>query len=428
MKILTANGFKDFKSVKKSNKIIGVTIILENGENLSCTAHTKIKANGKWKLARNFEVGDTINNQKIVEIKPMVSEFYDIIEVEDEASFIVNKNFLVHNCAFIKNYAEFENAITPTISSSNQSKVIMTSTPIGLNHWYDMWINAEEGKSIYKNYKVEWHAVPGRDAKWKEEKIKTLKGGARAFAQEYACEFLGSSDTLVDINTLIEMKSKKAIKVFNDFKIYKEPEPNNNYIMLIDPARGGGDNFAVHVINVTKMPFVQVASAVFNEYYLKIPPKLLDILNYYNKALLIMENNDASGLSVVDLLFNVYEYENIYKEKINGIRGVRTTKLTRDRNLNLMKWVLENKKLILHDKDTIDELMVFVNIDGKYQAQSGKTDDLVMSLSLLFFIFNNIKYLDNYQSFLASIDSMEAEKEEERNEFLDLITTCYFHG
>lgn len=421
MKILTKAGFKPFDGVKQSKKTNGIKFELDNGDSLTCTLQTRIEINGNWVYARQLKIGDKINNIKIKTITPICTTYYDIINVLDEASFIVNKSFNVHNCAFISNYAEFENAIIPTISSSKNSKIIMTSTPCGLNHWYDLWMNAEEGKSSFKNTKVEWWQVPGRDESWKETMIKTLKGGARAFAQEYACEFLGSSDTLIDIETLMSMKAKDILYTKDNFKIYKEPNPNNNYIMLCDPARGGGDNFAVHIIDVTNMPFEQVASATFNEYYLKLPIKLLDILHMYNDALLIMENNDASGLAVVDILWNIYEYENIYSEKYR-VRGVRTTRATRDKNLNLMKWCLENKRLVLHDKDTIDELTTFINNNGRYEAQSGKHDDLVMSLSLLFFIFKDVRKLSDYTSFIEN----KHEEEQEQNEFIELLKCAYF--
>lgn len=421
--ILTKEGFKPFKSVKISAKDAGLKISFNNNTTITVTENTKINLGNGYIYAKELKIGE----YNIINIERVYNEkFYDIVEVTDTNSFIVNNNFDVHNCAFINNYDDFSNSIIPTISSSKTSKIIMSSTPKGLNHWYDLWKQAENGQSAFKNFKVEWWEIPGRDENWKEEQIKTLKGGKRAFAQEYACEFLGSAETLIDISVLTSLKYKSPIEIKGNIKYYEKPIENHNYILVGDGAKGGGDKFAIHIIDVTTIPFKQVVTANFDEVYLQLPVILNSLLQQYNNALLLIENNEGAGTSICDILFQVYEYENIFQQERKNYFGVRTTLGNRPKILSTMKWVIENKKIEIFDKETINQLFTFVNHNGKYQAQQGKNDDLVMSLALLFNIFDNVKALTDYDTFVKDMTEKEETKEKEDNEFLGLLSLSFF--
>lgn len=330
----------------------------------------------------------------------------------------------VDEVAFIDCWDDFSKSVLPTISSGTKSQAIYTTTPKGLNHFYHMWTNGENGKSLFKNFRVEWWEVPGRDEAWKQEMLATLPGGEIEFAQEYACEFLGSSDTLINISSLKMLRYSEVYvrDIFTfGFKRYEEVRECHQYIMTVDPAKDGLDKFAVHVFDVSKFPFIQVASANLNVNYLKMPGVLYEIGTYYNNAFIIIENNEGAGQSVVDKLYDNYEYENLYRDPNKEYYGFRTTSTTRNQILSNLKIFLENNKIYLNDKDTIDQLFVFINRGGKYQADKGYHDDLVMALAILFAPFLHKNMYSDYQSFIASL---EGEKEEIEN--LNISTFGFF--
>ena len=100
--------------------------------------------------------------------------------------------------AFIPNHIcdQFFSSVYPTISSGKKSKVIIISTPNGMNMFYKMWEDSLKGRNEYINHEVHWSQVPGRDEKWKKQTIRNTS--QRQFTQEFECEFLGSQDTLIN--------------------------------------------------------------------------------------------------------------------------------------------------------------------------------------------------------------------------------------
>jgi len=109
--------------------------------------------------------------------------------------------------AFVpKNMADdFFTSTYPVISSGKTSKVIIVSTPYGLNHFYKMWVDASEGRSTYKPLEIHWSMVPGRDEAWKEETIRNTS--EEQFRQEFECV---DGDTIVEI---FDIKTKEEYRV-----------------------------------------------------------------------------------------------------------------------------------------------------------------------------------------------------------------------
>lgn len=241
--------------------------------------------------------------------------------------------------------------------------------------------------------------------------LATLPGGEVEFAQEYACEFLGSSDTLISISSLKMLKYSDNYNrdVFTfGFKQYETVKEEHNYIITVDAAKDGLDKFAIQVFDVSKFPFIQVGSANLNVNYLKMPGIIYEIGNYYNNAFIIVENNEGAGQSIVDKLYDVYEYENLYKDKDKDYYGFRTTTSTRSQILSNLKIFLENNKIYLNDKETIEQLFVFINRSGKYQADKGYHDDLVMALAIMFAPFLDKNMYSDYHSFINSLEQTES--------------------
>jgi hypothetical protein len=214
------------------------------------------------------------------------------------------------------------------------------------------------------------------------------------------------------------------------------PQKNHSYVIGIDTAKEGIDNFAIQVIDVTNFPFKQVASAKLQVDYL-IMPEYIDLLGReYNEAFLVIENNEGSGQSVADILYMQYEYGNMYRDRnendtlYKSYPGFRTTLKSRPLILNLLKIFVEEDKLIINDADTINELYTFTKSDKvtvKYEAEEGTHDDMVMALALCFAPFTHIKAFDDLELFLSAIHAETVDDDNNRiDKYLSLLDTGSF--
>ena len=371
-------------------------------------------------------------------------------------------------------WESFVDSVLPSQSSLAWKKTIVISTPNGLNHFYSMVKDSKKRKVIenvqeseiaeikkketvldtVKNkygtfdvqidkpsndmelITVDWRKVPRYDRKGNLIDPETFKqqvidrDGLQFFLQAYACEFLGSSHTLISGDVLKEIESVKPkdrifVQGTEEFvKIYEEPIENHKYILSVDPAKDGRDYFALHMIDVTKFPFKQVASGRLQIDYLLMPNFLYDFANSYNTAFTIIENNEGAGQSIADTLKRDFEYENLYYDrtgnKFKTYPGFRTTTKSRAQLLETLKLLIENKKLEICDADTILELQRFILVKKKFQAEEGFHDDLVMSLAIAFCLFNDIQNFEDFKEVTKSIYS------ESESDFADYITIGNF--
>lgn len=235
------------------------------------------------------------------------------------------------------------------------------------------------------------------------------------------CEFLGSSDTLLDAGTLRELIIKDPIRIQDQIlNIYTEPKEKHKYILAVDPAKDGKDAFAIQIVDVTTINFKQVASANVQIDYFKMIEYVYNYGMMYNTALIVIENNEGAGQSIADFLKNDYEYENLYYDKAR-VRdsitiknkkqaGFRTTTRTRKLILNNLKLFCESGKFNIVDKKTINELFTFININGKYQADSDCHDDSVMALALVFAPFTEARNFIDIKKMLELLESEESEE------------------
>ena len=290
---------------------------------------------------------------------------------------------------------QFFTSVYPTISSGKTTKVFIVSTPKGLNMFYKLWVDAEEGRSDYIPFDIHWSQVPGRDEAWKEETIRNTS--EVQFAQEYDCEFIGSQHTLITATKLRTLAYKAPIQKRDSLDIYEDVDPSHSYVCIVDVARGRGlDYSAVSVIDTTRYPNIQVAKYRDpNVSPMVLPTIVQNIARYYNNAFILVETNDIGG-QVGDILHYDLEYENIFHATINGRAGqtlgggfgggtqigVRTTKEVKRKGCSNLKDLVESDKLIIHDLDTISELTTFVAHGQSYQAEEGCHDDLVKTLVL----------------------------------------------
>jgi len=300
--------------------------------------------------------------------------------------------------AFVPNNIaeEFFNSTYPTISSGKTSKVVIVSTPNGMNLFYKMWTKAVDKTSTYIPIEIHWSMVPGRDQAWAEETIRNTS--QRQFDQEFGCEFLGSSNTLINGAKLAALHWKEPIRRMECMDIFEEPIPKHTYVLTADVSEGQGlDYSAFSIFDVTEIPYRQVAKYRNNE----ISPMLLPAVIYsaattYNEAFVLIEINSI-GLQVADILHFELNYENLLKFQAKGKQGtqassgfaagknklafgLRITAQSKMIGCANLKTLVENDKLILNDEDSITELFSFSANKKTFMAEEGSNDDLAMTL------------------------------------------------
>jgi hypothetical protein len=300
--------------------------------------------------------------------------------------------------AFVPNNIaeEFFASTYPTISSGKSSKVIIVSTPNGMNLFYKMWMDSIEGRSDYKNIEIHWSMVPGRDQKWAEQTIRNTS--QRQFDQEFGCEFLGSTNTLISGAKLRTLSFKSPVESQNNLDVYELPEPKRTYVICVDVAEGQGLDYSTFsVFDVSEIPYRQVAKYRNNEIApLLLPTVIYSVAKRFNDAFVLVEINSI-GLQVADILHFELNYDNLLKFQQKGKQGTQAsggfaagknklafglkmsaqTKMIGCANL---KALVENDKLIINDADTIMELSSFSATKKTFMAEEGSNDDLAMTL------------------------------------------------
>ena len=205
--------------------------------------------------------------------------------------------------AFVPNHIadQFFSSVYPTISSGKSTKVIIISTPHGMNMFYKLWHDAERGQNEYIPTEVHWSEVPGRDAAWKEQTIKNTS--EQQFKVEFECEFLGSVDTLISPSKLRVMPYSDPIKQNRGLAIYEKVEKEHNYIITVDVARGlSNDYSAFTVMDTTTLPYKMVARYRNNDIKpIVFPNIIVDVAKNYNNAYILCEVNDIGG-QVADII------------------------------------------------------------------------------------------------------------------------------
>lgn len=316
----------------------------------------------------------------------------------DEASIIPN------------NVAEqFFASVYPTISAGETTKILLTSTPLGYNHFWKFWNEADIKNPKYNGFErifIPYSEIPGRDHVWAEEQRKLL--GEVKFNQEVLCQFLGSSNTLISGAALARMSSIEPIHTVMGLDVQEEPQKGHFYICIADTAQGvGGDNSAFTIIDVTDTPY-KIAAKYKNN---NISPLLFPSVIHkaavdYNNAFILVETNDI-GQQVINVIYQEFEYENVFTTVTNKNQtmispgfakattfGVRTTKTVKKQGCFALKSMIEEQKLLVFDADIILELSTFIEHNGSFCADEGYKDDLAMTLVLFGWLTTNQYFRD----------------------------------
>ena len=316
---------------------------------------------------------------------------------------------VIDECAWIpKNiWDEFYSSIYPTVSSSKKSKIIMISTPRGMNHFYKFWHDAERGRNVFAHYDIGYMDVPAyAEDGFKERTIAEL--GQQKWTQEYECQFLGSSGTLISSyhlqNTLV-LEDAVDIRYDDHFRIYEmpvrdeeDPRKNHQYVMIADFGEGVGlDYNTVQVMDITGgIPWREVAVFEDNTVAPSEMPYILErIGKFYNEALIIGETNNL-GIGILDDLNYDLEYPNLFYGD-NESFGIKMTKHSKRSGNMRLKQNIEDGMLTVSDGGTISQFSTYVKVRDSYQAEEDTDhDDLVTPLVLFSYFMANRDWTENW--------------------------------
>lgn len=295
---------------------------------------------------------------------------------------------------------EFFNSVYPVISSGKKTKIIIVSTPNGMNLFYKLWMDSINKKNNYVNFEIHWSQVPGRDEKWKEETIRNTS--QRQFSQEFETEFLGSSNTLISGYKLQSLVYKDPVDQHDLLKIYEHPvkegvnesKSDHLYCITVDVSEGKNlDCSAFSVIDISQTPYKQVATYKSSSITpILFPTVIYNTARYYNDAYILVEINNNP--QVAESLHTDFEYENLWKiftgnkkpQQLSagfarGIQmGLKMSPQVKAIGCSNLKTLIEGDKLLINDFDTYSELTTFIQQKNSFSAEQGANDDMVMSL------------------------------------------------
>jgi len=298
--------------------------------------------------------------------------------------------------AFVPNHIaeDFFSSVYPTISSGQSTKLIIVSTPHGMNHFYKIWHDAERKKNQYVPTEVHWSEVPGRDEVWKKQTIENTS--EQQFAVEFLCEFLGSIGTLINPAKIKTLVYDEPIKKNAGLDVYEQPIDEHTYIMTVDVSRGLNNDYSAFVVfDISTFPYKIVAKYRNNEIKpMLFPNIIIDVAKAYNKSFVLAEVNDI-GEQVTSILHFDLEYDNILMCAMRGRAGqlvgqgfsgkktqlgVKMSKTVKRVGCSNLKTIIEDDKLIFNDYEIISELTTFIQKNQSFEAEEGCNDDLVMCL------------------------------------------------
>jgi hypothetical protein len=435
--ILTPDGWSDFKGIRRSKNVC-LRLVFNDKTAFECTKEHQILIGDRWICAKELNVGDTISGKTIVDILQTEEQYvYDPVDVEKNNQYLSDE-IVSHNCCMIDEYAfiptnlaeEFFTSVYPTLSSGKDSKIIVVSTPNGMNHFYKMWQEAVDGINGFDTVSADWRAVPWRDEKWATEQRGVL--GEQKFSQEMETAFIGASNTLISGSKITSIPIAQPLLHNSNTSVYSRPEPGRKYTMMVDTARGtGGDFSAFVIIDVTEIPYKVVLKYKNNTISSMVYPNIINKMALeYNNCPIMVETNDV-GESVANDLYYSLENEEVVMSRSGEIvlwgsgtstPGVRTTTKTKRIGCDVLKQLVENDKLVINDYDILHELSNFVVKGKSYEADVGN-DDLVMCLVMFAYLTTTPKFEEMTDSLVKERIILERREAEE----FDMIPTGFYN-
>lgn len=404
IEILTEDGFKPFDGIISRGFRSTVILELSNGETLRCTNDHQLRMEDEYGEpvfieSMFLDSGDILYGGIEVVSKTEIEEpieVFDALNVSDTHSYITN-GVVSHNCnllmldefAFLSNNLaeEFMASVFPTLSSSEESKLVIVSTPNGVNAFHKIWKEAEEGINGFVAVRGWWNEL--HDQAWADKQHKLL--GDVKFRAEVECEFMGSANTLVDGVKVSQIPYINPKTDQNGLRIFEPPKKDHQYFMTVDVSRGRGLDYSAFIIfDTTKTPYNVVATFKNNKISpIEFPTLIAMVGRRFNEATILIENNDL-GESVANELWYTHEYAEVLWTKDgkiagSGTIGLRTTKSVKSKGCSNIKEIIENDQIVLNDLRILEELSVYVlGKNGQYSAQDTRINDDLCACLFLF--------------------------------------------
>ena len=386
-------------------------------------------------------------NKKSLELENGSRVFAAATSASSISGFTVD--FLMcDEAAKVEGWSTFWTATAMTLSSNPEARIALVSSPLGLNHFFDFFTKAQKGLNGYRWHKITWDMIPGRNEQWRLQTLADLMFDEDKFAQEQRAEFMGSSGTLISGKKLKELaeQSVRPIVSVGGVRQYEPALPGHRYLIVADVAEGKGlDYSACQVFDITAMPYRQVCVFQHNGVTAGECAQILDQLGrLYNSARILVDSNNI-GSSVVNELWETFEYDNVLftrtaKKKGGRARagtevllgamdgaegGVKTNASVKSIGCNLTKHLIEQDKLIIRDTDTVMELATFSRkLDNKgyygktFQAEAGKHDDLVMGCVLFAWLTETDMFREHIHTMKHLKDRSEQEMDDTLRPFM----------
>lgn len=355
----------------------------------------------------------------------------------------------------------FYRAIYPTISASTNSKIIITSTPNGMNRFYDIYMDAMNGHNAYVPLRVDWWQVPGRDDEWKKMTIANL-GSEEDFNQEYGLQFFSSDKLLLtskDLKKIFKLKTQYVtpewaltpdnLDILDGFTVHPNfsgftpadiRNDGQSYIFTIDTADGLGRDYSViNIFKLVALPFnmldqvkdfiknegdifalVQVATFRSNKKDINQYCNTLEHLAYniFNpeKVKLIIELNHK-GDYVVDKISQNEAFwpgQIIHSKHTSSSTtwkpGLKMTETNKTKFCERFKYLTAVHKVLPNETKTVHELGSFgKSSNGNYRSQSGN-DDLAMTCVMTAAFFESPNFWELVNEMLDTLPKEYLEK------------------
>jgi hypothetical protein len=301
----------------------------------------------------------------------------------------------------------FLDAVKPALSSGSNNKFVIISTPNGYNTFHKYWKDAKEKISGFKTFFANWKSVKGRDEKWKEKTIKEDNLTPMEWAQNHLCSFIGSSSTLLSVESLSTLTKINPIVddyLYPNVKLYKEYNDESIYVGVLDSSKTVGktdaenDYLCFNILELSEKKIEQVLTYRTNDiHYTDMSKIIYELSEEFGFPWVVVENNEGAGQSIVDNLKNVLDYPNVYHDPMHDgeIAGIRTKSSNRMIGLQTLKKLIDSNIFKVNNDDTVDEFFTFIKIGKKFQASVNSTDDCIMSLNLLmYFLMDDMNELE----------------------------------
>ena len=385
------------------------TILFKDSQNVAILANKGKTANdilGKLQLA--YENLPMWLQQGVVEWNKgrIELENNSVITASSTSSSAARSG--AYNIVFLDEFAfvpsniayDFITSVYPVITSGTKTKILMVSTPNGMNLFYKMWQDAKDKRSNYVPFEIHWSQVPGRDQAWREETIRNTS--EHQFAQEFETEFLGSSNTLISGGKLQQISYQDPITEHDSLKVYEAPIKEDGetvlsdhmYMITVDVSEGKGlDSSAFVISDISKTPYREVAAYKSSSISpILFPTVIYNAAKLYNDAYVLVEINNTQ--QIADTLHTELEYENLVKvftgnkkpQQMSagfarGVQlGLKMSPQVKRIGCSNLKALIESDKYLVSDFDTYSELTTFTAQKNSFAAEADANDDLVMCL------------------------------------------------